>query len=326
MPTYDAGKEFEEFRYTLPMRGFEDQLDLFYSVYRAKVTGVEDPEERGRVQVTIPSVGMGGNDSCDYWIDPLSDMTGPGMGWFNPPVVGSFVRVMFDRGDPSLPKAYTGGWFTRAEGTSPLPAMFGYVDGKPQKRGFRSRAGHVLQFDDTPGSEAVRLIWHKPDPSDPASSDAGAVAKSENGKYAVISFEPDGSIQLRNSKGAMVNMAADDGELQVVDDAGNRIDMKGAAGIVITANTQGGADYIKMDRAGTIDLVAGKSINLVAPVVNCKSGGVYSGEMAAASAVLGEALLSWLTAHTHPTGMGPSGVPLVLPTPALLSASVKVKT
>jgi hypothetical protein len=327
MPRYDQTREFEDFRYTLPMNGLEDQVGLYYSLYRAKVVSVDDPEQRGRVQVTIPSVGMRETDVCEVWVDPMTDMVGPspGMGWFMPPVPGSHVRVVFDRGDPSLPKGYTGGWFTTAEGTSPVPAVFSYTDGRPQKRGFRSRAGHLLVFDDSPGEESLSIIWHKPDSSDPAASDPDAVAAPDSGLYAQVSFRPDGSILVQNAAGAYIVLSVEDAELQIVDASGNRIDLKGEDGITITANSPNGADYIKFDRKGGIDIVAGKAVNIVAPTVNIKAGGVYNGELAKLSAVLGEPLLAWLTSHSHPTGMGPSGTPVPPPTPALLSKAVKVK-
>ena len=76
--------------------------------------------------------------------------------------------------------------------------------------------------------------------------------------------------------------------------------------------------------SASIDMKALTSIKATAPLFEAKAANVNLGIKATQSAVLGELLLEWLLTHTHGTGVGPSGPPIVIPTPTLLSKSVKI--
>jgi len=314
----------EELEESVAHFGMEDTFRTYYSSYKAIVRDNEDPEERGRIQISCPEVGHDENlPAVDVWVPPAADIAGDRFGWFNPPLVGSYVRVEFDNGDPSIPKAYYGGFFTVPSGKCPIPSEFGYVDGKPQKRGFRSRAGHYLLFNDAAGEEKVELFWHQISSGDPAASDPDKVAADMAGgdKFAVLSFNED-AVQIRDAEG----------QLFVLNTKEKQITLQDANGNLITTSADGislidGKSSIGMDGKGDVNIIAAKNLNLNAPNINLKSGGVYLGDGAALSVAVADLLLPWLASHTHnvPPPVGAPTAPPLAPPPPFKSDAIKVK-
>ena len=66
----------------------------FYGIYRALVVNTADPQNVGRVQVSVPSVNNIGID----WAMPCKEFRSTAM-----PPVGTQVWVMFEAGDPMYP-------------------------------------------------------------------------------------------------------------------------------------------------------------------------------------------------------------------------------
>jgi len=310
--------DLEKLKNLVETRGLETALHTYYSVYRAFVLNNADPEERGRVQISCPSVGHNPLKPLEVWVDSASDLAGCRLGWFNPPLVGCVVRVAFDNGDPAKPKAYWGGWFTSKEGDFPVPSEFGYVDGKPQKRGFRSRAGHLLVFNDTAGEESLRLVWHEIAAGDPAASDPDKVAADIAGgdKIATLSFDKD-SVQCRDAEGQMWSLNTKEKSI-ILQSADGCLVTLSKDGVVMMDNASP-ATTLQLDGKGAITAIASKSITLNAPDINLKAAGVTLGDLAPFSAVIFEQLLTWANTHTHPVGppvgapTGP-GIPPLLPT------------
>jgi hypothetical protein len=313
----------ESLRQSVAHFGLEDTFRTYYSSYKAFVADNEDPKELGRVKILCPEVGHNENKPpVDVWVPPANGITGNRFGWFDPPLVGSVVRVEFDNGDPGKPKAYYGGYFTEADGKSPVPSEFGYVNGKPQKRGFRSRAGHYLLFNDAAGEEKVELFWHQISSGDPAASDPDKVAADvvAGDKFAVLSFNED-AVQIRDAEG----------QLFVLNTKEKQITLQDANGNLITTSADGislidGKSSIGMDGKGDVNIIAAKNLNLNAPNINLKSGGVYLGDGAALSVAVADLLFPWLASHTH-TATGPSSptTPPVAPPPPFKSEAIKVK-
>jgi len=288
----------------------------YYGDYRAIVTRNDDPEERGRIQAVCPAVGQ--DQALDLWIDPAFAGAGDDRGNFWPPEVGDAVRVCFECGDPSKPDVYYGGWF----GYDPrdLPVEFQYSNSVPQRRGMVTRMGHLLVFNDEPGNERVRLLWHKPDPGDPALTDPKESADRTQGEYSFLSFNEDGSIQLVNKEGSNINMNATDGNITIMDQNGNTITLN-SSGVQMVDKA---GNYVLLAN-GECSVTASKNIHLTGPTVNIKGGTVAIGDGASKSLVFGEDLLTWLNKHQHPTGTGPSGPPIEPALPAMLSQSVKTR-
>ena len=309
-------EEFYEFMEVVEVQGLETACRAYYSVYRAFVLDNKDPEERGRIQISCPSVGHDPLKPVPVWVDSAVGNTGDRMGWFDPPLVGSVVRVAFDNGDAACPKAYWGGWFTAAGEKFPVPSEFGYVDGKPQKRRFRSRAGHLLLFNDAAGEEKVSLLWHKIADGDPALSDPDAVAAdiAAGDKIATLDFSEE-AVQLIDAEGSKVVLNTKE-KTVILQCANGNLFTLSKDGICMMDNSSP-ASTMQLNGKGAITMIASKAITLNAPAIDLKTGGVTLGEGAVLGGVIFEQLLAWANSHQHPTAApGPPSpaVPPLLPT------------
>jgi hypothetical protein len=75
----------------------------FWGKYRGTVLNNIDPEQRGRLMISVPDVL---NLVPSTWAEPctpLAGPTGPGMGVYLVPPIGAAVWVEFERGDPNYP-------------------------------------------------------------------------------------------------------------------------------------------------------------------------------------------------------------------------------
>jgi len=80
------------------VNGSEDSL--FYGKYRGKVENNMDPQQEGRVQVSVPAVLGEGTMS---WATPCMPYAGEKVGLFAVPPVGANVWVEFEGGDTDSP-------------------------------------------------------------------------------------------------------------------------------------------------------------------------------------------------------------------------------
>jgi uncharacterized protein involved in type VI secretion and phage assembly len=113
------------------------------------VSDLNDPERLGRVKVTFPELG---NVSSD-WAGLATLMAGKDRGSVFRPEKGDEVIVGFLQGDMRAPYVLGGVW------NKPDPPPDG--GDKPADNNLRfikSRSGHIVRFDDTPGKEKLELI------------------------------------------------------------------------------------------------------------------------------------------------------------------------
>jgi uncharacterized protein involved in type VI secretion and phage assembly len=117
----------------------------FYGLHSGVVKDVQDPEQLGRIKVSIPSVF--GDDSADLqtWARPCFPV-----GHFFVPDVDDRVWVAFEHGDPSAP-VWLGQWYA----TGGTPPEAGATP--PVRRVIRTASGHRVLLDDTAGSEQLLL-------------------------------------------------------------------------------------------------------------------------------------------------------------------------
>jgi hypothetical protein len=66
----------------------------YYGIYRGSLMNTADPQMKGRVQVSVPSIGA----AAGGWAAPCREFKSQAM-----PPVGSPVWVMFEGGDPASP-------------------------------------------------------------------------------------------------------------------------------------------------------------------------------------------------------------------------------
>lgn len=122
------------------------------SVVSAVVSNVKDPEDLGRVKVTIPRL----DDTFESgWLRVAQPGAGAARGGLVLPEVGDEVLVAFEQGD--VRRGYViAGLYNGVD--KPNPALVGGTvasDGTVAKRSFTSRQGHTLVFSDADGDGYV---------------------------------------------------------------------------------------------------------------------------------------------------------------------------
>lgn len=75
-------------------------MPQFFGKYRGTVANNIDPQQMGRLQVSVPAVLGDGQLS---WALPCLPFAGPGVGFFTLPPNGANVWVEFEGGDPDYP-------------------------------------------------------------------------------------------------------------------------------------------------------------------------------------------------------------------------------
>lgn len=171
---------------------------------------------QGKLRVKFPHL----EDTLSDWCSVVSPMGGPERGFVMLPEVGDHVLVGFEHGDPLRGFVLGSIWNQKQK----IPAGDGQVQ-KNNLRFIRSRSGHVVRLDDTPGKEKIEIIDMTGKQSiviDSAkkkvsvSTESGDVSvKAKSGKVDVeatsITIKASGSINIEASgtltlKGATVNI------------------------------------------------------------------------------------------------------------------------
>jgi Rhs element Vgr protein len=116
------------------------------------VTDNKDPEDMARVKVRFPWLA---EDAVSTWARIASPMAGDDRGLFILPEVNDEVLVGFEHGDFNRP--YVLGSLWNGVDKPPLTASEAVKDGVV-KRIFKTRAGHVIQLDDSSGQEKIEII------------------------------------------------------------------------------------------------------------------------------------------------------------------------
>jgi len=118
------------------------------------VTNNKDPENRGRIKVRFPWLA---DEAESHWARLAVPMAGADRGMLFMPEVNDEVVVAFEHGDFNRP--YIVGAVWNGEDAPPLAASSA-VDGSGAvvKRIMKTRAGHIIQLDDTAGAEKIEII------------------------------------------------------------------------------------------------------------------------------------------------------------------------
>ena len=155
----------------------------YYGKYRGTVINNVDPEQHGRLMLSIPDV-LGNIPSS--WAEPcvpLAGPTGPPMGVYFVPPIGAGVWAEFEHGNPSYP-IWSG---CRWGSSSDVPSA--------AKQGNPADPSLVLQS----------LLQHSIVISDmpPTPATGGIIIQSTTGAMIVVN---DSGIYLNNGKGATVEL------------------------------------------------------------------------------------------------------------------------
>ncbi|MFY9553191.1 MAG: phage baseplate assembly protein V [Blastocatellia bacterium] len=155
----------------------------YFGKYRGTVIQNVDPEQRGRLQLMIPDV-LGPIPSS--WAEPcvpLAGPTGPPMGVYLVPPIGTGVWVEFEQGDPDHPIWAGCRWGAQSD----IPPLA--LAGLPTSPNIvlQTLAQHSVMISDMPPSPAT----------------GGIILKSTTGAMIVVN---DSGIYINNGKGASIMM------------------------------------------------------------------------------------------------------------------------
>ena len=116
-------------------------------IQAARVTDNKDPDELGRVKVAFAWK----SDDESPWLRVVTPYAGAERGWYSIPEIDDEVMVGFEQGDPDRP-------FVIGSVYSPVDKP--PADGPNQDNDikmFQSRAGNIIRFTDTEGSEEITI-------------------------------------------------------------------------------------------------------------------------------------------------------------------------
>jgi type VI secretion system (T6SS) baseplate-like injector VgrG len=149
--------------------------------YRGTVLQNVDPEQRGRIQVSVPDVMSLVPTTWAEACIPLAGPTGPPMGMYVVPIIGAGVWVEFEHGDPNRP-VWTGcRWGSQAD----IPTMAKAGNPTDPNIVIQSLLQHMIMISDMPPSPAT----------------GGIILKSTTNAMIVVN---DSGIYLSNGKGASI--------------------------------------------------------------------------------------------------------------------------
>jgi len=175
--------ELSPYEYLLHERVPDGWGGRWYGVFVALVTDIKDPDNQGRVKVTLPWSPDAGGSRYEAWARLATLFAGNNRGsWFIPDV-NDEVLVAFDNGDARRPFVLGGLW----NGQDKAPASMDGA-GNNYKKVLRSRNGVQITLDDQDGQEKLLL-------------------ETPGGQKVTLKDGP-GSIELADSNGNTVKLEA----------------------------------------------------------------------------------------------------------------------
>jgi hypothetical protein len=160
-----------------------DPNKKYYGKYRGTVLNNVDPEQRGRMMLTVPDV-LGPIPSS--WAEacvPLAGPTGPPMGVYLVPPIGTGVWVEFEHGDPDYPIWSGCRWGAQSD----IPPLVKAGNPADPNIVIQSLMQHTFMISDLPPSPAT----------------GGIILKSATNAMIVVN---DSGIYIQNGKGASIFM------------------------------------------------------------------------------------------------------------------------
>ncbi|HEV7745439.1 MAG TPA: phage baseplate assembly protein V [Pyrinomonadaceae bacterium] len=121
----------------------------YFGVFPAIVTDIVDSDNLGRIQVKLPWLGADG-DSVRAWATLLTPYADDDQGFEFLPAVDTQVVIAFEAGDLRRPYILGSAW----NGSEALPEAPAAAN---NKRLIKTRAGSLLEFDDSDGAAKVTL-------------------------------------------------------------------------------------------------------------------------------------------------------------------------
>ena len=170
----------------------------YFGKYRGVVIANNDPQHLGRLRVWVPSLfptddNQPPSDESPLvtdWAWPCLPFGGaPDQGLFFVPEVLSKVWVEYEEGNLDSP-IWVGVFWSAPAGATEIPSEAAAMDAdQPQRRVVKTPGGHVLEFCDVAGKEAVTL---------------------RHTSGATMLFDEHGSVTIGNKEGTFVYLNAQD--------------------------------------------------------------------------------------------------------------------
>jgi uncharacterized protein involved in type VI secretion and phage assembly len=120
------------------------------------------------------------------WARVATPMAGDKRGVYFLPEVGDEVLVAFEGGDPRRPYVVGALW----KGNDRPPES--NEDGGNNRRTIRSRSGHVVRLDDTPGAERIEIV-----------DSAGVSSIVLHSAARTVTIEAEGDLTIRSAGGTL---------------------------------------------------------------------------------------------------------------------------
>lgn len=216
-----------------------------YGLHYGIVCQNKDPDNLNRIKIRLPWLDGGDKDQT-HWAQLMTPMEGNKFGWYTLPDIDDVVVVMFIAGDVSQPVIMGGVWSTPDNAPEPNE------DGKNNFRGYRSRSGHRLIFDDS-----TKPKISISDKTGKNMLGLGNMAKDGAGPNTVGIFKPpmsgDKGVALSTVEGKLIKTVK--GKLTVNADnikinakttvdikAGGDIEINGSSGVKATAGSDSSYD------------------------------------------------------------------------------------
>lgn len=219
--------------------------NLYFGLHYGVVTQNKDPENLGRVKVRLPWLDGGDKDQT-HWCQLLTPMEGKKFGWYTLPDIDDVVVIAFIAGEMHQPIVLGGVWSTKDN--SPEPNE----DGKNNFRGYRSRAGARLVFDDSDKTKVYLA-----DKTGKNVIGIGNFAKAGAGPNTCAVYKPpmsgDTGVSISTMEGTL-EITCKDGTLKVDAQQDIKVNAK------TTIDVKAGKD-IKMDGSSAAKVTAGSPSN-----------------------------------------------------------------
>ena len=164
----------------------------WFGVYPALVSDIKDPDNQGRVKVTLPWSPDSASGKYEAWARLATFMAGNNRGGWFVPDTNDEVLVAFEAGDATRPYVVGVLW----NGSDKPPAQMD-GSGNNYKKVLRSRNGVMVTLDDSDGRES--LVLETP---------AGQKATFKDGPGSVEIVDSNGNSVKLESSGVTITAAA----------------------------------------------------------------------------------------------------------------------
>lgn len=173
--------------------------DLHFGLYPASVAALGgDPDGRQRVKVRLDWLTTSAGTSPEAWATIVTPYADADQGFQMLPEVGSTVVVGFLAGHLDHPYLVGSVW----NGDAAAPEPF---DDANDKRLIRSRAGSLVELDDTPGAVSVRIST--PSGHELLLDDGGRRVRLTAADGTLIELTPAGGVTVRANSTVDVSAA-----------------------------------------------------------------------------------------------------------------------